>query len=67
MADLKESGSLEQDNDYIMLLYRPNVSDKTKEFSETHFVIDKNKYGQTGQKEMHFNGGFQRFTEVKDV
>lgn len=67
MADLKESGSLEQDNDYIMLLYRPNVSDKTKDFSETHFVIDKNKYGQTGQKEMHFNGGFQRFTEVIDV
>lgn len=67
MADLKESGALEQDNDYIMLLYRPNVSDKTKEFSETTFVIDKNKYGQTGQKEMHFNGGFQRFTEVIDV
>lgn len=67
MSDLKESGSLEQDNDYIMLLYRPNVGDKTKDFSETYFVIDKNKYGQTGQKEMHFNGGFQRFTEVTDV
>ncbi len=67
MADLKESGALEQDNDYIMLLYRPNVSDKTKEFSKTTFVIDKNKYGQTGQKEMHFNGGFQRFTEVIDA
>lgn len=67
MTDLKESGSLEQDNDYIMLLYRPNVRDKTKDFSETYFTIDKNKYGMTGRKQMIFNGGFQRFTEAVKV
>lgn len=67
MNDLKESGGLAQDNDYIMLLYRPNVGDKTKAPSETYFTIDKNKYGETGSKEMFFNGGFQRFTEVKKV
>lgn len=67
MSDLKESGSLEQDNDYIMLLYRPNVSDKTQDFSDTYFAIDKNKYGMTGRKQMIFNGGFQRFTEAVKV
>ena len=27
----------------------------------------KNKYGETGQKQMVFNGGFQRFTEAIKV
>lgn len=67
MNDLKESGGLAQDNDYIMLLYRPNVGDKAKAPSETYLTIDKNKYGETGSKEMFFNGGFQRFTEVQKV
>ena len=28
MSDLKESGGLEQDSDYIMLLHRPYVNSK---------------------------------------
>ena len=65
MSELKESGALEQDNDYIMLLHRPHVIDKSKHKpEETTLIIDKNKYGTTGIKNMNFNGAYQRFNEI---
>jgi replicative DNA helicase len=67
MSDLKESGNLSADGDYIMLLYRPWVLDKAK-FSpeETHVLLDKNKfYGACGTIDMNFDGAHQRFTEVE--
>ena len=64
MDDLKESGGLTQDNDYIFMLYRPNVSDKTKPFSETYFTLDKNKFGATGTVKMNFDGKRQKFSEI---
>lgn len=69
MSDLKESGGLEQDSDYIMLLHRPYVIDKTDEKitpSETKIKLDKNKFGNTGVVDFKFNGMFQRFNEVAD-
>ncbi len=65
MSDLKESGGLEQDGDYIALLHRPYVADKRHGDSATAFLnIDKNKFGTTGFTELHFNGEYQRFTQV---
>lgn len=69
MSDLKESGGLEQDSDYIMLLYRPYVNNKGDENispTETKLTLDKNKFGNTGIIEFKFNGMFQRFDEVVD-
>lgn len=66
MSDLKESGGLEQDGDYIMLLHRPFVIDKKaheNDPSDTELMLDKNKYGQTGLIDMHFDGEHQRFSE----
>lgn len=66
MSDLKESGGLEQDGDYVMLLHRPYVLDKSEDSDpgETVLLLDKNKYGNTGTSEMHFTGHLQRFTEI---
>lgn len=66
MSDLKESGGLEQDGDYIMMLHRPYVLDKDASVSpeESYILLDKNKYGRTGKVELRFQGEFQRFTEV---
>lgn len=69
MSDLKESGGLEQDSDYIMLLHRPyvnNKDDKKISPAETKLTLDKNKFGNTGVIEFKFNGMFQRFNEVAD-
>lgn len=69
MSDLKESGGLEQDSDYIMLLHRPyvnNKEDKKISPAETKLKFDKNKFGNTGVIDFKFNGMFQRFTEITD-
>ena len=67
MSDLKESGSLEQDGDYIMILHRPYVLDKGENTDPgtTSFLLDKNKYGHTGKIDMYFTGQYQWFTEVE--
>lgn len=67
MSDLKESGGLEQDGDYIVLLHRPYVNDKNnEELSEktTQVLLDKNKFGGCVVDNMNFDGDYQRFTEV---
>ncbi len=66
MSDLKESGGLEQDGDYIILLHRPYVLDKasTTDPKETAVMLDKNKYGSTGTLPFCFEGQFQRFIEL---
>lgn len=67
MTSLKESGNLEADGDYIMLMYRPYVLDKGGQYSpeQTEVLLDKNKYGKCGVVEMRFDGQYQRFTEVE--
>lgn len=67
MSDLKESGGLEQDSDYIMLIHRPYVVDKSnREYkpSDTKLKLDKNKFGNCTILKYDFNGRFQRFTEI---
>lgn len=69
MSDLKESGALEQDGDYIMLLHRPYVLCKDNPDvrpEDAQILLDKNKYGRTGMKRLYFDGEHQRFTEVSD-
>ena len=66
MSNLKESGGLEQDSDYIILLHRPYVLDKTNEDvlpKDATVILDKNKFGNTNKIKFDFNGAYQRFTE----
>jgi replicative DNA helicase len=70
MSDLKESGGLEQDSDYILLLYREYVNDKGNagvEPEETIITLDKNKFGRTGEFDMKFIGNRQRFIEADAI
>ena len=66
MSDLKESGGLEQDGDYIALLHRPYVLNKNDENvrpEDTELLLDKNKFGRTGKIDLWFDLKHQRFTE----
>lgn len=69
MSDLKESGGLEQDSDYIILLYREFVNSKEAQISpkDTTVTLDKNKFGNSGELRMDFIGSRQRFVEADDV
>ena len=66
MSDLKESGGLEQDGDYVLILKRPYVNDKSSEDADptlTTLKLDKNKFGSTKELRFRFDGRRQRFTE----
>lgn len=62
LSDLKESGSLEQDADLVVLLHRPEMhesNDRNKGIAEV--IVAKNRDGETGIIEMAFRGQFMRF------
>lgn len=68
MSDLKESGNLEADGDYIMMLFRPYVYNKdSNKYSpeQASVLIDKNKYGNAGMLSMIFRGSVQTFEEAE--
>lgn len=61
MSDLRESGSLEQDADMVLLLHRPeyyNVDDRP---GEADLNIAKHRNGRTGTINLQFQGKFSRF------
>ena len=69
MSDLKESGGLEQDGDYIALLHRPyvlNKGDSSIQPEETQLLLDKNKFGRTGKVDLWFDLKHQKFYELDE-
>ena len=65
LSDLRESGSLEQDADIVMLLHREEVNDpRTQRLGEADVIVPKNRNGQTGQVSLAFQGQFSRFTSL---
>ena len=69
MSDLKESGGLEQDGDYIALMHRPYVLNKGDDSispEHTELLLDKNKFGRTGKIDLHFDLKHQKFYEKTD-
>lgn len=63
MSDLRESGSIEQDADIVMFLYRDAYynQDSTKQ-NISECIVSKNRHGETGTVELVWNGQFTRFS-----
>lgn len=62
LSDLRESGSLEQDADIVMFLYREEYYDKETENSNTaELVIAKNRNGPTTTVNLQFDKECMRF------
>jgi replicative DNA helicase len=62
MSDLRESGSIEQDSDLILLIYReefyePNTTRK----GIADIIIAKHRNGPTGEVQMTFLGQYTKF------
>ena len=70
MADLRDSGSIEQDADIVMFLYREEYYVHSSERKgEADLIIAKNRSGNVTSEEgvaFSFNGPFQRFQEKKE-
>ena len=48
LSDLRESGSIEQDADVVIFLFRPYVYDKEADIEDCEPIIAKNRNGKTG-------------------
>ena len=75
LSDLRESGSIEQDADIVMFLYREDYyrnevdADKQDEIDDslTELIVAKNRHGQTGTIELSFDKEFTRFRSIDNV
>ena len=75
LSDLRESGSIEQDADIVMFLYREDYyrnevdADKQDEIDDslTELIVAKNRHGQTGTIELSFDKEFTRFRAIDNV
>ncbi len=61
MADLRESGAIEQDADVIAFLYRPVVYDKSAEERAAEVIIAKQRNGPVGHVDLTFMSEYTRF------
>jgi replicative DNA helicase len=52
MSDLRESGSIEQDADLVMLLFRREYYDPNDKPGQAELIIAKNRHGAVGS--VHF-------------
>ena len=66
MSDLRESGSIEQDADIIMMIYREEYYD---EFTDRKWITDilirKNRNGPIGNTELMFQKNNQKFVQIE--
>ncbi len=60
LSDLRESGSIEQDADVVMFLYRPDDEDR----ENLKLLIAKHRNGATGEIDLYFKGDRTRFYEA---
>lgn len=66
LSDLRESGSIEQDADSVLMLYRQGAYDEDCERpNATDVYVRKNRHGPTGRAELHFDAARMSFTGVQ--
>jgi replicative DNA helicase len=63
LADLRESGSIEQDADTVMLLHRPELYDQAAQPGTIEIQIAKQRNGPTGEVTLAYLKQFMRFED----
>ncbi|MBT9163069.1 MAG: Replicative DNA helicase [Dehalococcoidia bacterium] len=78
LSDLRESGSIEQDADVVMFIYRDDIyyteeqwarqyPDKPYPKGEAEIIIAKHRNGPTGRIKLHFNERITKFENAAEV
>jgi len=68
LADLRESGAIEQDADFVGMMYRPSYYGSTA-YPENYaeMIITKNRHGKTGEIPLEFFPQFTQFRPSKRI
>src|SRR5262249_38289228 len=61
MADLRESGAIEQDADIVLLLHRPDYYDANDQPGIAELIVAKNRTGGPGSVKLTFLKNLRRF------
>jgi replicative DNA helicase len=61
LADLRESGSIEQDADTVILLHRPEMYEPGQNEGILEVLIAKQRNGPTGEVKLTFLKQYMRF------
>ncbi len=65
LSDLRESGSIEQDSDVVMLLHREDAYEReSPRAGEADFIIAKHRNGPTATVTVAFQGHYSRFVDM---
>lgn len=67
LSDLRDSGSIEQDADIVLFLYREGYYQDQQDNEDTdqnsgECIVAKNRHGEAGSVKLHWQGEFMRFT-----
>ncbi len=66
LSDLRDSGSIEQDADIVLFLYRDVYYTKDEEnVGGAECIVAKNRHGETRTVNLRFDGQFTRFSDVE--
>lgn len=67
LADLRESGSIEQDSDIVMFLFREGYYDKENGNQNiAECIVAKNRHGETETVKLHWDGKFTQFSTLEN-
>ena len=68
LSDLRESGSIEQDADIVIMLYRDEYYNaETEEKNIMEAIVTKSRDGKTGTVKLYWDGNTQRIRELDYV
>lgn len=73
LSDLRDSGSIEQDADIVLFLYREGYYDRENgdnptpqaDMNSGECIVAKNRHGETSTVNLHWQGEFMRFTGME--
>lgn len=66
LSDLRESGSIEQDADMVMFLYRDSYYNKQSENDNLEINVAKHRDGPTGTVEVYYNKATGKMGDLAD-
>jgi replicative DNA helicase len=67
LADLRESGAIEQDADIVMFLHRPEMYDPADQPGLAEVIVAKHRNGPTGVVKLSFERQFLRFQDYVEM